>query len=74
MENKITEKTPLRELIMNGPEVMEVLLESGLHCLGCPFSMQENLEQGCLAHGMTRKEINELVEKLNLMLNKNETK
>ena len=67
---EISEKTPLREIIFLGPEAMEILLESGLHCLGCPFSMQESLEDGCLAHGMTREEIREIIDKLNSLENR----
>ena len=62
---KITSKTKMSELLEKKPEAAEILFEAGLHCVGCPMSMQETIEQGCLAHGMIKKEIDELVKKLN---------
>ena len=37
-------------------------LEMGMHCLGCPASRGESLEQACLVHNV---DPDELVEKLN---------
>ena len=39
-----------------------IMMEYGMHCMGCPFSMMESLEQGCAAHGT---DADELVKKLN---------
>ena len=62
---KITKKTKFSEILENNEDAAEILFESGLHCVGCPMTAQENLEDGCLAHGMSGKEIDELVERLN---------
>ena len=64
---KITKETKLSALLQKNPEKAEILFEAGMHCLGCPMAMQETLEQGCLAHGMGEKEIEELVSKLNVI-------
>ncbi len=61
---KITPKTKLKDLIGN-EKVAEILFESGLSCIGCPMAMQETIQQGCLAHGMDKKEIDELIKRLN---------
>ena len=42
-----------------------ILMEYGMHCMGCPFSMMESLEQGCAAHGT---DADELVNRLNAYL------
>ena len=63
---KITKKTILSEILQKNPEKAEILFEAGMHCLGCPMAQQESLEDGCKAHGMGKKEIEELVSKLNL--------
>lgn len=55
----------MSEILQKNPEKAEVLFEAGMHCLDCPMAQQESLEQGCLAHGMSKKEIEELVKKLN---------
>jgi hypothetical protein len=33
--------------------------------MGCPMAMEETVEQGCKAHGMSDKEIDELLKKVN---------
>ena len=37
----------------------------GLYCVGCPAVSQETLGQGCIAHGMNKKQIAEILNKLN---------
>lgn len=66
MANKeITKKTKLSELLGKSEKAAEILFESGMHCLGCGMAAQETLEEGCLAHGMTEKQIEGLIKKLN---------
>jgi len=62
---KITKKTPLNKILTINPKAAEYLFEAGMSCVGCPMAMQETLEQGCIAHGMNQKQINELIKKLN---------
>ena len=47
------------------PEVAPVLAQAGLHCIGCHVSGYETLEQGCLAHGMAKKDVGEMVKLAN---------
>ena len=53
------------ELLKKKPQAMNDLFEAGLHCIGCHMSAYETIEQGCLTHGMTKKEIDELIGRLN---------
>jgi len=62
---KITRKTDMHELLMEKPELAGLLLQSGMGCVGCPMAMGETLEEGCKVHGMSKKEIDKLIEKLN---------
>jgi len=62
---KITKNTPLSELLSENEKAAEILFEAGMGCIGCPMAMQETLEQGCLAHGLDEKKINEILGKLN---------
>ena len=50
------------ELLEKFPEKADILLEAGMHCLGCPASQMETLEEACDVHGI---DVNEVVEKLN---------
>ncbi len=59
---KIEKTTKIGELLNEFPEKAEILLEAGMHCLGCPASQAETLEEACMVHGI---DVNELVEKLN---------
>jgi len=62
---KITNKTKLSKIIEEKPESAMILIEAGMGCVGCPMAMQETLEQGCLAHGMNKKDIDKLIKELN---------
>ena len=59
---KIDKNTKIGELLQNAPEKAEILLEAGMHCLGCPAAQMETLEEACNVHGI---DVNELLERLN---------
>jgi hybrid cluster-associated redox disulfide protein len=61
----VTKNMTFAELLEKKPESMNDLFEAGLHCIGCHMSAYETIEQGCLAHGISRKKIDELIKKLN---------
>ena len=65
MKKEITSKTKMSKILGENPNAAELLFESGMGCIGCPMAMQETLEQGCKAHGMSKKDIDKLVERLN---------
>jgi hydroxylamine reductase len=64
-KNLITKNMTFAELFEKKPEAMKVLFEAGLHCIGCHMSVYETIEQGCQAHGLNKKEIEEIVNKIN---------
>ena len=49
---EVTEKTLIGEIVMKHPEAAEVLMSIGMHCLGCPASQMESLEEACMVHGV----------------------
>ncbi len=53
------------EILEKHPESANILFESGLHCIGCGMAMYETLEQGAKMHGMNKKQIDELIKKVN---------
>ncbi len=59
---EITKNTKIGEIIENVPEKGEILLSAGMHCLGCPASQAETLEEACEVHGI---DVDELVKMLN---------
>ncbi len=54
--------TKIGEILEKAPEKAEVLLAAGMHCLGCPASQEETLEEACQMHGI---DVEELVKNLN---------
>ena len=66
----IKKETTLGEITAKYPQAIPLLLKSGLHCIGCHMAAMETLEQGCSAHGMSKKEIEKLVEEINKTLRK----
>lgn len=59
---KIEKTTKIGELLEKEPEKANILLEAGMHCLGCPASQAETISEACEVHGI---DIDELINKLN---------
>lgn len=55
-------KTLVGEIVNTYPEAIDVLFEIGMHCLGCPASQAESLEDACAVHGLDPAPV---VEKIN---------
>ena len=57
------EKTmTIGELLESAPDKAEILLQAGMHCLGCPASQGETIEEACEVHGI---DVEELMKKIN---------
>lgn len=59
--SQITKDMTIGEILVTNPNVAPILLEAGMHCLGCPSAQGESLEEAAMVHGM---DINELMEKI----------
>jgi len=62
---EITAKTKIGDLMQQNPEAAEALMDAGMSCAMCPMAQMETLEQGCMGHGMSKKQINDLLKKVN---------
>ena len=58
----ITKDMTIGEILVKDQNVVPVLLEAGMHCLGCPASQMETLEEATAVHGI---DIDELMAKIN---------
>lgn len=58
----ITKDSIIGDVLDNAPEKAKYFLEIGMHCLGCPCSRGETIEEACNVHGT---DADELVRKLN---------
>ena len=62
---QITKDTMIGELLRDQEHIdsiAEILMGAGMHCIGCPSSQMETIEQAAMVHGI---EPQELVDRLN---------
>lgn len=62
---KVTKETVIGEVLDFNPDTAQFFFEIGMHCLGCPHSRGESIEEACMVHGT---DANALVDKLNAFL------
>ena len=62
--SEITKDMTIGEILMKSPEVAPILMEAGMHCLGCPASQAETLEEAAMVHGMDIEELMEAIENM----------
>ncbi|MDR0840034.1 MAG: DUF1858 domain-containing protein [Christensenellaceae bacterium] len=55
----------IEQILQVNVGIADILMESGMHCLGCIMAGGENLEQACAVHGIDAEA---LVEKINASL------
>ena len=58
---KVTKSMLIGELLTVDPNIAPILMRAGMHCLGCPSSQMESLEEAAMVHGM---DINDLMSKI----------
>jgi hybrid cluster-associated redox disulfide protein len=66
---KITKDTIIGECILAHPELADVFLDFGVHCVGCFAAQMETIGQGLKLHGKSDKEITNFIKKLNELKN-----
>ena len=66
-----TKKSLIGDILDNEIETAQFFLEIGMHCLGCPASRGETIEEACEVHGT---DADELVNKINEFLESKESK
>ncbi len=67
VEGAITKDMLIGDILRIDSNLAPILLEVGMHCLGCPSSQMESLEDACAVHGM---DVSVVLEKLNSQLAK----
>ena len=63
---KITKEMTMSEILQKYPKTIDIFLNHGLTCVGCPMASQESLEVGAKAHGIDAdtllKDLNDFLE------------
>ena len=49
---EINKNMTIGELLMVNDKIAPILMRAGMHCLGCPSSQMETLEEACMVHGI----------------------
>ena len=61
----ITKDTIIGDILRIAPQTAPIFMSIGMHCLGCPASRGETVEQACAVHQV---DVNELLTKVNEMI------
>ncbi len=69
MAQQVTKSTMIGELLQINENIAPILLNIGMHCLGCPSSQMESIEEAAMVHGI---QPDDLVAQINDFLAKNE--
>ena len=59
---EINKDMTIAELMEVAPDKVNVLLMAGMHCVGCPASLGETIEEACMVHGI---DVEDLLKELN---------
>ena len=61
----ITKDMTIGEILRTDDGLIPILLETGMHCLGCPSAQAESLADACMVHGT---DVDAIVAKMNSFL------
>ena len=61
----ITKDMTIGEILRTDDGLVPILLETGMHCLGCPSAQAESLSDACMVHGT---DVDAIVAKMNAYL------
>ena len=49
---KVSKDMLIGQLLQVDPNIAPILMRAGMHCLGCPSSQMESLEEAAMVHGL----------------------
>ena len=61
---QITKDMTIGEILRTTPDVAPILMNAGMHCLGCPSAQGESLEEAAMVHGIDIDSLMEEIGKL----------
>ena len=61
----ITKDTIIGDILNIAPQTAPLFMGIGMHCLGCPASRGETVEQACMVHGV---DVDDLLQQVNAMI------
>lgn len=58
---EITKDTIIGDILDVAPQTAPIFMGIGMHCLGCPASRGETVEEACAVHGVDAEQLLKLV-------------
>ena len=58
---KLTKQTTMGEMLEYDMGIAYILMQCGMHCVGCPSSIGESLEDACAVHGLDADEVMDVI-------------
>ena len=58
---KLTKQTTMGEMLEYDMGIAYTLMQCGMHCVGCPSSIGESLEEACAVHGLDADEVMDVI-------------
>lgn len=65
---KITKEMIIADIIAVDRNIIPILMNAGMHCIGCPSAIGETLEEACMVHGI---DVDDLIVEINKYLEEN---
>ncbi|RJQ21036.1 iron-sulfur cluster assembly accessory protein [Candidatus Woesearchaeota archaeon] len=65
---KVTKDMVIGDVLKKYPDVAVIMLEHGLHCVGCHANVFDTIESGCRVHGLDDAVVDSLIEKINAFI------
>ncbi len=62
MVKEVSKDMLIGEILQEDATIAPILMASGMHCIGCPASQGESLEEAAMVHGL---DCDDLVAKIN---------
>ncbi len=62
---KVTKDMIIADIIALDAGTAAILMAAGMHCIGCPASQGEPLEEACMVHGM---DVDQVLDQINTYL------
>ena len=62
---QITKDTVIGDILDIAPQTAPIFFSIGMHCLGCPSSRGETVQEACMVHGLTDAQMDKLLEIVN---------
>ena len=59
---EISKEMTIGEILATAPNIAPLLMGVGMHCLGCPASQGESLEEAAMVHGIDIDELMQYLE------------